>query len=651
MSPIEVGPFTVKNRVVFPPHLTSYTRDFKPTKRYLDYVEERAKGGAGWIVAEAATVHRSGSWQFKDIHYRGWDPAIVPHYRKISERIHRHGAMVTQNLSHGGRNLLSGQTFMPTWAPSPVRAAAGGDIPKEMDLDDIAALREGFVVSARHAKEGGLDGVDVQITSDYLLNSFLVPALNRRSDAYGGSRENRMRLIVEVLESIREECGPKFGVGVRVAGGLPEYTGYDDDEFVAVYRELNRRGLVDWVSVHAGSYFNYAATIPPMELPKANAADLSAMIREVVDVPVIVAGRIDMPALAEELLTDGKADLIGVMRGQLADPEWTIKALENRSDDIRPCIYCNQNCQALTEISCVQNPAVGQEADLGIGTLVRAGESRDVVVVGGGVAGMEAARTAAERGHRVRLFEAADRLGGQVNLATIVPHRSEFGLTATYLENQLQKLGVEVVRGKRLDAAEVLALDPEAIIVATGAAPDKSGAYASRPDIERLPGADMPHVLSVWEALAEPDRVFGNVVFVEEDGHHEGFSTLYHLAHLDKSITAVTTAYAPGYPALQATREWSLLYPALLQKLAVVHDHTMVTEIRRGSVALHNTLANVEFTTAADTVVLAMGSVPDDRLFGELRDRHPDVRRAGDCVTPRRVGLAIYEGHIAGRDV
>ena len=513
----------------------------------------------------------------------------------------------------------------------------------------VAAYAEG----ARTMREAGFDGVELFAAQGYLLSEFLSPHVNQRTDRYGGSLENRMRFMVEALAAIRAEHGDNLVLGVRMNGedGVPGGLTLEDSQEIA--RRLAEAGLVDYLNISGLSYLDWPGWIADLNAPPALFAGSAQRIKEAVpDLPVCVVGRIGDPVLAEGILAKGHADLVGMARALISDPDLPNKAQRGDLDDIRRCTYGNQSCiMGLMQgrgVGCVHNAAVGNEAVLGNGTVKPAAAPGQIIVVGGGPAGMAAARMAAERGHHVTLFERNDELGGQNRMTARIKSRRTYGETTRWLAHRLGRAGVDVRLGRAVTAADILDAAADAVVIASGSTPRRTGYSSYRPDVSRLPGAELPHVVTVWDVFSNEAAIGERVVLIDEDPHFAGIFTAEHLADLGRRVDVVT-------PGVHAGRTIEIgfvpqLYHRILPKGVTVTPDTFVTGIEAHAVTCES-----RYTGAAsriegvDTVVLAMGNEVDDGLYRELAGRVAKLHTVGDCVAPRNMADAIFDGERLGR--
>ena len=497
MTPLEIGAVTLRNRIVSTGHDTGMSdHGGLIGDRLVAYQEARARGGVGLIVLQVAAISEQAFYTAHILQAMNDD--CIPGYARMAEAVRRHGAAVFGQVFHPGREMLGSAdgTLGVAWSASAVPNERYHVHPRAMTADIIRRTVSDYADAAERLKKGGIQGVEIVASHGYLPAQFLSARINRRTDAYGGGLDNRVRFLCEVLAAVRERVGPEMVVGARISGEDRDGVGLEPSESLHACEALAGEGLVDYLSVVAGSSATRPGSfhiVPPMVQETGYTAPLGRAARAVVDVPVIVTGRINQPQIAERIIAAGDADACGMTRALIADPEMPNKTREGRVDDIRACIACNQACIGHffmgAAISCIQHPETGREREFA--NPAPAATPRSVLVAGGGPAGMKAAAVAASRGHRVMLCEAGPRLGGQALLAQLLPGRSEFGGIVTNLARELELAGVTVRLGTRVDRALVEAENPDAVIVATGAEP-------SAPEIE---GADEGHVVNAWQVL------------------------------------------------------------------------------------------------------------------------------------------------------
>jgi 2,4-dienoyl-CoA reductase-like NADH-dependent reductase (Old Yellow Enzyme family)/thioredoxin reductase len=625
-SPGTIATLALRNRLVMPPMGTNYaTWEGAVTDRLIDYHVERARGGVGLITVEFSYVHPTGriSYYALGVH----DDALVPGLARLTRAIHAEGAKASIQIAHGGRRCRSAITGAQPLAPSAI-PCAGGEIPRPLSAADVARVVSWFVAAARRVREAGFDAVTLHLANGYLLQSFISPYANQRDDAYGGSLDGRMRLPLEVLHAVRGEVGTDFPIICRVCvdefvdGGLTLAEGQQ------VAQRLERGGA-DAIDVLAGIPESLHVIGPPMATPRGFLAPHARAIKDAVRIPVFAVGRINDPRLADQLLEDGSADFIAMGRPLLADPQLPEKARQGRFDDIVPCIACNEGCfqrlYAGLDVSCVVNPRVGRES---LFPAVPAAQPRRVLVVGGGPAGMVAALTAAARGHRVVLCERGPRLGGQLLMGDVPPHKDEIRTLREHLVEQVATSKVETRLGTAVTPEHVRASGAEVVIVATGAAP--------RPSSIRAVDAT---IVSAWDVLSGRARTGATVVVV--GGGEVGCEVAEYLATRGARVTIVemlgdlALAMEPRARTLLLQRLRGLGVTAMVQsRIAAVHGATVKYE--QGGLAFR--------IERVDSVVSAVGSMSDTALAEALGGTDLTVHRIGDCREPRRILEAIREG-------
>jgi 2,4-dienoyl-CoA reductase-like NADH-dependent reductase (Old Yellow Enzyme family) len=465
LSPLAVGSATLKNRIMSTGHETNLSGT-TISDAYLAYQESRARGGAGLIVLEVGGVHRTAYFHSHCLMVHTDD--CIPGYTRMAERLHPHGTTVFAQLFHPGREVLGSDdgTHAVGYAPSEIPNERYKVMPRAMTPALIEDVIDGYARSAERMKRAGLDGVEIVASHGYLPAQFLNPHSNRRTDDWGGGFENRLRFLRETVLAVRQAVAGDWVSGLRISADEMDTVGLGPDEVLDACVALAGTGALDYVNLIAGTSDTYKGAIhivPPMTVETGYVAPLAARIREQIDVPVFVTGRINDPRIAERIIAEGQADVCGMTRALITDPRMPAKAAEDRVDDIRACIGCNQACigHMITgyPISCIQYPESGRELEYG--ERHRAGKRKTVMVVGGGPAGMKAAAVAAERGHDVTLYEAAPRLGGQVQLAQLLPGRDEFGGLVTNLAREVELAQVKVVTGHTVTAELVAETNPD----------------------------------------------------------------------------------------------------------------------------------------------------------------------------------------------
>jgi len=653
-SPLEIGNVTVRNRILQTAHVKLFAQNAVDSQRNVDYQVARAKGGAGLLITGNRVVHPTSTTGFPRVAWAFRDDAVEAN-RRLTQAVHEHGAVIFEQLNHFGLNASSDSAddLRVLWGPSAVKSPAYGETPKAMEGEDIRELVDWWGRCAALSREGGFDGTEVHISHSYLLHQFLSPLYNKRTDDYGGSFENRLRLAREVIGEVRRSVGTDWVVGVRIS--LSDFVpgALDIDDAVRVAKQLEADGQIDYVNVTAAGYHNIFKAIEPADTPDGYLVDLAAAVKEGVEhLPVFTIGGIKDPALAEEILAAGRADMVAMTRAQIADPEFANKAREGREDEIVHCIRGNQGCIGRVfkglAISCTVNPSAGREGRLG--TLPAADRPARWLVAGGGPAGMKAAETLALRGHSVVLVEREPELGGQVNLIVKAPGREEFGWIRRDLERSLHRLGVDVRLGTEASAQLVEELAPDGVIVATGALPSRTGFSSVNPLVESLPGAGQENVVTAWDVLRGSATVGERVVVLDDDGGRYAAGVAEVLLDQGRSVELVSRFNAL-FPATLFTLDMATVYGRLLGKGLTSQLNSWAKQIDGGSMTIFNLYTGSEVTLdGVDTVVLATGATADAALYFDLKGTVVNLHRIGDCLAPRKLDHAIYEGYMAGRE-
>ncbi|MBT7646722.1 MAG: FAD-dependent oxidoreductase [Rhodospirillaceae bacterium] len=639
-SPLRVGPMECKNRIFSTGHMTWLLDGGVPSDDMVAYHQARAAGGASLIITEACAVHPSTG----PMHTHGFSDDCIAGYRRIADAVKPHDCKVFGQLSHGGGHNYStlDGTRPVAYAPSALPREWSHNMPRAMTHEDIDEVVACYGATASRMSQAGLDGIEIMASHNLLPAQFLNARTNHRTDQYGGSLKNRMRFLREVIANVWASVADGVVVGMRISGDEKQNDGLQPEDVLDICMALDEDGTLDYFNVAAGSMSGLSGLIhvvPPMNYEGGYVAPLAAVIKARVSKPVLVAGRINQPQIAEQIVASGQADMCGMTRAQIADPEMANKARDGRINDIRACIGCNQACIGHMingfGISCIQRPETGRE--LRYGARVPAEQPRTVFVARGGPAGMKAACVAAERGHQVVLFERSGVLGGQVQLAQLLPGRSEFGGLITNFTREMELAGVDVRRNTELDRAMIENEAPDAVIIATGAS-------VHRPPIE---GGDEAHVVDAWQVLREEVNVGQSVVIADWRADWIGLGLAEKLASAGCRVRLAVNGTMAGQTIEAIVRD---RWIGDLQKLGVeVIPYVRLFGVDSENVYLQH-LINDEaiICEEVDTLVTALGQGSETALETDLRGWTGDVFLAGDCLNPRTAEEAVFEGLKAG---
>ncbi len=643
-SPMNIRHLNLKNRILSTGHETHLNDKGMIGDAMIAYHEARARGGAGLIMSEVALVHPGAVFVADPIRVDSDD--CIPGYKRLADTLHGYDCGFMAQLFHPGREIVASEDGS---APVSYSASATPNerfhvLPRAMPTWLVREVIEHYGDAARRMKQAGVDGAEIVGSHGYLPSQFLNPGVNVREDQYGGSFENRLRFVRETANDIRAKAGEDFVIGMRLSGDDISPDGLVIDDMVGICAALAADGVLDYLSVVGGSSSTLAGSIhivPPMMCETGYTAPFAAAIKARANIPIFVTGRINQPQIAEEILANGHADVCGMTRAMICDPDMAKKAHSGRAEDIRACIGCNQACighfHGGYPISCIQNPVSGREIKYGEVALEPAKAPKDVMVIGGGPGGMKAAAVAAARGHRVRLFEKEKQLGGQTLLAQLLPTRTEFGGIVTNLQREMEIAGVEVNLNTSIDLERIKTDKPDAVILATGATP-------RWPEFD---GRNEAHVVDAWQVLRNEVNVGASVVIADWRADWIGIGIAEKLAEEGCRVRLAVNGYMPGQVIQMYVRDTGA---GRLHKLGVeVIPYARLFGADEDTVYLQHTMSGEPIICeGTDTLVLCQGHIPTNTMEDALREMGMELYLAGDCLAPRTAEEAVLEGFRAG---
>lgn len=650
-SPYRIRNVEIKNRIAVTAHATALNPNSYPSDQFIEYNVAKARGGVGLLMTMgSASVHpTSPNSDWGGIHI--WDDEVIPHLKKMSEAIKPYGTVLMAQISHRGRRTWNDVTWLPTYAPSDIVEPNHYHMPHIVQADDIDWLVDAYVQAALRLQKGGFHGAEISAAHGHLIDNFWSPISNTRTDEFGGSLENRMRFGNMVIDAVRDAVGEDFLLALRITGDELIENGLTNEDMQEIALRSVQSGKIDMLNVIGSvgaTQYHTALTVPSMNYPLGVFTGFAGAIKAYLqengsDVPVLTCGRIVHPLQANQILEEGQADFVGMNRAIIADPDLPQKAQEGKIDDIRLCMGANEGCIGRIYIgkpmTCVQNPVISRESELM--DWAPAEVAKKVLVIGGGPGGLEAARMAAERGHKVTIWEKSGTLGGQIRLAAKAPNRESWVSSVDWLEGQIRKLGVDIQLNQTATVENVLDFAPEAVVVATGST-------ARRLDI---PGTDLPFVVTARDVLEENVTIGEKVLFIDEHHHQEGLSVAEFLAERGHAVEVISRLWVVG-EEIDGTMRPDLY--ARLDALGVqIIPVTNAKEVNeQKTVLVEHYLSHREWEMGPyDTVVVAAKGVANDSLWKELKGKVPELHLIGDAVAARSLNHALLEGTRVARQI
>jgi 2,4-dienoyl-CoA reductase-like NADH-dependent reductase (Old Yellow Enzyme family)/thioredoxin reductase len=645
-QPCRIGSLTLKNRLAMSQMTMNYaSEEGMVTDKVIAYYRERAKGGVGLIFVEGTYFTPEGKGYVRQIGL-----ALQEHVeglKRLTDAVHglKNDTRIFLQIHHAGGRASSKVTGLQPVAPSAVPPYPGAETPRALTREEITGLIEAHVEAAVRAREAGFDGVDIHCAHGYLVPSFFSPMTNHRTDEYGGELTGRTRFLLETIRGIRNRLGKEYPLTIKISGDEYIEGGLGIGDMIGIARLAQEAGI-DGLIVSAGTVggkkledLNEAHKVMrtlPMMTRTGCLVPIAAEFKKALQIPVITVGRINTIALAEEILSQGKADIAAIGRPLLADPALPKKAAEGREEEIRPCIACNEGCykrifQQL-DIRCSVNSALGKEADPAV---PKASPAKRVVVVGAGPAGMEAACRARERGHDVTLIEKGAQLGGQLLLAAVPPGRKEIERFTNYMEGCLHRNGVKVIRNEEVSLSAIRRFEPDAVIIATGA----------QPCTLAVPGLPEARGVTAWDVLSGKPLAGGPYLVV--GAGLVGCETADLLSDRGEKVTLVEILTEI---ACDADKDTKAYFDIRFQNKGIkVYTGATLTKMEDRQAIIHQGLKDIPIE--AGTVVFSVGAKPDDLLYEQLKSMDVEAIKAGDCVKPRKILDSVEEGFHAGNRV
>ena len=644
LSPLQMRGQTLRNRIVFGAHTNNMADQGLPGARMEGYFLERALGGAAMIVTEPVPAHRTGVLTRGNM-LPGSDE-IIPHFQRITEKVKEAGAVICQQIYHVGAHGDSDLSFAPHWSPSGGPSYHDSDGSHKMTEAEIEELLAAHLAAAVRAQQSGFQGVEVWAAYHSLLDQFWTPWSNQRDDKWGGSLQNRTRFSRTLVENIRRACGEDFIVGMAVSYSTAYSATLSAENLCEIIALHDATGHLDYVTVGAGSYLEFDAIIPPFTHGEKLTTPLTAQLMALVkNAKITSEAGVRTPENGEQIIASGEADLVSIVRGQIADPHLARKTTEGRAEDIRGCISCNQMCWGRRSrdywISCLVNPSVGREFEWGGDRFQAAAAQKSVLVVGAGPAGLEAARGAAERGYRVEIVEALPVIGGQFRLAGMQPRRAQILELMDWYERQFVKLGVTLRLNTYIEADEIAAHPADVVVLATGSLPDEKAFQRWLPHLESLPGLDLGGVWSPEEVMRREARLGDAVIVYDEGSNWRGVGTAWAMAEAGKRVTIVTPEAFVGKEIARTAADGAARR-RMAQLGVLFKTEACIARWHGNGASVLNLLTGEEEIIAASGLVMATTNRafdPNPEMFAGKQ-----TLRIGDCLAPRLAAYAFHEG-------
>lgn len=640
-SPIRLGSVTAPNRVMSSSHGTRMSEDNLVSPREIAYYAEKARGGTGIIVLDGVRVNMNSTPNRHTL--LGTHPEQAARYRLLADAVHEHGALMLGQILHQGAQTGTTYSRRALVSASGIASPALREVPHALSAREIRGLIDDFVLSASLMREGGLDGVELHAAHGYLVGQFLSARTNKRTDDYGGTLENRMRFGRDLIAAVRAAVGDDWAFGIRLNADDMTPGGNTPDELMQIARTFVAAGRLDFLSISLGTYVGDGLSLMIGDYgqkPGYIAGNAQPFKAAFPNLPIVTVGRINTPELAEDIIARGDADICAIARSIIADPEWANKAKAGQAAAIRPCIACN-TCLTMNRanepITCSVNAACGEERVFGAAQQAKAAKPRRVVIVGAGPAGLEAARVAAERGHKVTLYERRAELGGQLALTAKARNRAELGRLVHYYDHELRRLGVDVRLGQDVDRAALRELNADEVIMATGAV---GGVPADVPVVNT-------RLATAWDLLEGAGvGTARNALLIDRDHGYGAPSLAHHLADVGCAVTFVSDQPMIG-PDLPPGALPGVLKRLLGAGIKVLPLHS-VAGVENGTASLrHGLTGEVSRISGVDLVVIAGERRAADSLYRALDPDH-GVTLVGDAVSPRQIWQAVRDGFLTG---